>query len=136
MTDTETRGLGERWRAHPGFRWMPGMVDCEGMRVLSVRVGNPFVWNLDKGAGPMFAEQLAAPDLTDDATKGCLLAQLRELYDDEAHTLSGRYSEDRISSGWRWEYLGGSCLPGAFSTEVEAMVVALESADLVQDLID
>ena len=74
--------------ALPGWRWMPGMLDTEGRRVLAVgRDGLPCLWltrhqyavigrdYTPRGRREAWAQ--AVPDLiTDAATGGCLLAML------------------------------------------------------------
>lgn len=81
-----------------------------------------------------------APDLTDPATLGCLLARVREAYGDPS--LYVRLSDTtRQSDGVRaWEVLGwldaarspdgrgGSWRGWGYASEAEALVAALESA--------
>ena len=77
----------ERLITLPGFRWMPGMRDVEGRRF----VGAEAVAKIEHDrrmfeyCGPYgcLANCTASlPDLTDPATRGCVLAMVREAWQD------------------------------------------------------
>lgn len=154
MTYEQTE-LAKRAVACKGFRWMPGM--------LAVRVRPPvfFSEGADSSrlvgrsyrvteirestvhcAGEAFLTTLLnfAPDLSDPATLGCLLALVREAYNDPS--LYVRLSDTtRKSDGIRaWEVLGwldpqhspdgrgGSWRGWGYISEAEALVAALGAA--------
>lgn len=101
--------LAKRAVACKHWRWMPGMLIDDGTR-LSVPLPDRMLSTLD-----------VMPDLTDPATLGCLLALVREAWNDP-HLYVGR----RIV-GW------GVCRPmhgcaHRRDTEVDALVAALEAA--------
>lgn len=154
MTDEQTE-LAKRAVACRGFRWMPGM--------LAVRIQSPVFFSEGADptrlvgrsyrvtevrestvhcAGEAFLKTLLnfAPDLTDPATLGCLLALVRDVYGDPSLyvRLSGTTRE---SDGLRaWEVLGwldpqhspdgrgGSWRGWGYASEAEALVAALEAA--------
>jgi len=73
------------------------------------------------------------PDLNDAATIGCLLALVRQAWDDKGLHCAGRYSDGQ----WLWHVQGGKPHGASFRrsvctighvTEAEALVVALEAA--------
>jgi hypothetical protein len=110
----EQIALARRAVACKGFRWMPGMLTTEGMRVV-VRCFNDDNEPDDD-----------IPDLTDPATLGCLLALVREAWVD-LHMVA--HCDDRYGKTvwWlsRWGDLPRSC---ECSTEAAALVAALEAA--------
>jgi hypothetical protein len=80
MTDDEraqVADLARRAVAAPGWRWLPGMLTSTGLRVLRVdddgytvgyKESMGYIWTLGNDA---------LPDLTDAATRGCLLELIR-----------------------------------------------------------
>lgn len=71
------RSLAERAVACPGFRWMPGMVDVEGSRVIKVEGASVMVWWDDANeVWWMPAADMKPPDLEDVATLECTRAML------------------------------------------------------------
>lgn len=69
------------------------------------------------------------PDLTDPATLGCLLALVREAYDDP--TLSCREMDGRIGGPdgpFAWEFNGRIKHGWGWRSEAETLVAALEAA--------
>ena len=123
----EMEALGRRWMACKGFRWMPGMsdglwrcVEVDGDETRFVLKGRPDVWAL--------REDLRddSPDLTDPATLGCLLAQVREAY--------GCYVWTTPADDGDWWGVMVGTLPGVANwdydgaTEAEALISALEAA--------
>lgn len=104
--------LGRRALRQPGWRWLKGTVNLHG---------------------------IALPDFSDPATLGCLLALVREAWDDPSLYLAPRFERDDDGSlGTRWvvcslRHLGAIVLPGRGPagyghTEAEALVCALENA--------
>ena len=149
MTD-DMIALSRRAVACRGWRWMAGMLACDGYRML---------WCSDterEWAGPQFTQAGMAwryarihgephlPDLADPATLGCLLALVREAW--RCPTVYVRQSTTRrVSDGvLAWEVcdlwldaeacraLGvpreGSVGSWGHGSEAEALVAALESA--------
>ena len=120
-----TEDLARRAVASLHWRWMPGMLICP-------RAGDPAyrivgVWLVeerqtgtywkDPGIIPMRRDPVGLPDLTDPATLGCLLALVREAWDD-------RYLCASLSPRKLWMVDGWSL----HDTEAEALVAALEAA--------
>ena len=143
MTD-EQIALARRAAACRGWRWMPGMV----MLWLSGEVGGFSSWarpmtvssdgsiNWWEGDPPTDEvdevwQDKAIPDLTDAATLGCLLALVREAWGDHANSFANGYEEPQKM----WEVYNGRINSDDYgheiatgSTEVEALVAALEAA--------
>ncbi len=109
MTEEQIE-LAKRAVACKGWRWVPGMLTTEGMRVVV----------------PCFGDDNepddAIPDLTDPASLGCLLALVRE-----AHHEPALYVRWNAVSG-RWEVVSRYRLHNDAKTEVESLVAALEDA--------
>lgn len=129
MTEAQT-AFSRRGVACRGWRWMPGMLACDGYRML---------WCSDterEWAGPQFTQAGMAwryarihgephlPDLTDPATLGCLLALVREAWGQDDLVAF------RFGGAWCAEVTPQEAQHHAFygSTEAEALVAALESA--------
>jgi len=105
--------LAQRAVACKGWRWMPGMLAClyreDGTLMGSNRHGNP---------GPDFL-----PDLSDPATRGCLLSLVREAWGDP-HVCSGFRQFSLHPVVWvpsQDKHFSGT-------TEAEALIAALEAA--------
>ncbi len=118
----EQIALARRAVACKGFRWMPGMLTTEGMRVV-VRCFNDDNEPDDD-----------IPDLTDPATLGCLLALVREAWGAPRALVrlssNGKsfhvFDVDSVTMGGNWAaFLCGDLIP---QTEAEALVAALEAA--------
>ena len=121
MTEEQT-ALARRAVACKGFRWLPGMLDPFGRRVMCV-------WPDDLGIkwshipeNCVVRDADALPDLSDAATLGCLLALVREAWNDQRAYM-------RASFGWEWitDYCVEKWPPGG-ETEAEALVAALAAA--------
>ena len=121
MTEEQT-ALARRTVACKGFRWLPGMLDPFGRRVMCV-------WPDDLGIkwshipeNCVVRDADALPDLSDAATLGCLLALVREAWNDQRAYM-------RAGFGWEWitDYCVEKWPPGG-ETEAEALVAALEAA--------
>lgn len=123
------------------WRWMPGMKDMEGWRLYREVVGftaqdkdGKTVTGWDAIGGEWEYHQVAhfpkLPDLSDPATLGCLLILVREAWKDlTASTAATKESDGKM--GWVmdcWEPQSPLNGIGPFSTEIEALVVALEAA--------
>ena len=121
--------LARRAVACPRWRWMPGMLDAHGHRILTVdSCATPLAWAVERYGDPRiihyqpFMGDLwtrCAPVLDDAATRGCLLALVREIH---ASLQSTEYVGDSDPvNPWRWgAYRGAS--------EEAALVAALERA--------
>ena len=116
--------LARRAVACPGWRWMPGMLDTDGWRILRGEDEDAGA-SLSNAAGEMMHDRSLSlrvlPDLTDAATLGCLLALVREAWGD-ADIFGLHYHCD---GGWcveinDWHFYGDSM--------AAALVAALEAA--------
>jgi hypothetical protein len=105
--------LARRAVACKGWRWMSGMR-----------------WRTEDDRGRLDDYQPeymgrppdALPDLTDPATLGCLLACVREAWNDQ---------RAYMRAGFGWEWITDYCVerwPPGGETEAEALVAALEGA--------
>ena len=112
--------LAKRAVACKGWRWMPGMLAVEqavpGMALSTRPVRVDEYWH-EVGVW--------LPDLTDPATLGCLLALVREAWDQKSIT-------SQVVSNKKWLVIyKGFGTPNRFfygTTEVEVLVTALEVA--------
>jgi hypothetical protein len=120
--------LGKRLVACKGFAWMPGMaiVDDHGVRGYVVSVAqtlNPIVWAANiAGVSRLSAEDVieCLPDMSDPATRGCLLAVIRK-----DHSAPYAQVESDLHLGWR-VWVHDVPITDWCSTEDEAMVLAME----------
>ena len=144
--------LGKRAVDCKGWRWMPGMrrlhPEMGASRVLvpSGPQGGCHVAKEQRlAAGFRVEKDGCLPDLTDPATLGCLLALVRDAWDDEG--LAAVVASYDHKNGCQWRVIAvrhcttappfdagisASCLstPGKrYSTEAEALVAALEAAE-------
>ena len=113
MTDDVTR--------RPWWRWMAGMEDEYGCRVVCVVDGH--AWAIDQegercGLGPA-----ASPAPTDPATLGCLLALARELWGDPT---AGTWWSD-CDEVW-YVRAGPAYMTSSGPTEWSALVAACDAA--------
>ena len=77
MTDEQWIELGRRVVACKGWRWMPGMA-----WVIPPEARGIWPKHLHRGRYPVPEGVAPVPDLRDPATLGCLLALVREAWDD------------------------------------------------------
>lgn len=103
-----------RWRWMPGMRWTVRTTDDE--RLMGWGRAPEFL----KGRTPAWRSRL--PDLTDPATRGCLLALVREAYGDQ--TASPQYR----SGSWVLSAVGPAVPLVTARTEARCLVLALEHA--------
>lgn len=138
MTE-EQIALAKRAVACKGWRWMTGMLRGDGFRCTWVdederELAAP-TWcanGIEWKNGRTGSKDL--PDLTDPATLGCLLALVREAWQDRGlAAVTAAYTHER---GYQFRVVGGHHHGSAFmgmslrsyGTEAEALVAALEAA--------
>jgi len=133
--------LGKRAVACKAWRWMPGMLTLRDVRLTWAQHENtgaafgggcsdgepwPTLWGVS-GTDPLDLNG-EVPDFRDDATKGCLLALVREAWG--LPSLGTLLESDR-PGGPKWWVpqvpLGGQ--HGDCPTEAEALVAALEASN-------
>jgi len=143
MDDGQAEVLGLRLLAYPGFRWLPGMVDDKGQRVLAplhdgterLSAGFASTGDDEPPGSPDHACVLAPkphhmgwPDLRDPATMGAALHLLRERVP-EARALKVNFA-----GAWVYVRTGRAGVVNDLSepqpTEAEALVAALEAANV------
>lgn len=109
--------LARRAVACRAWRWLPGMVSSDEVRVCRVDPdGYALGWS---SSGYVYAlDSDALPDLTDPATLGCLLALVREAHGDVVW----------LHDSGIWTVRKVPDVPGGSAAEVEALIVALEGA--------
>ncbi len=119
--------LAKRAVACKGWRWMTGMLRGDGFRCTWVdederELAAP-TWcanGIEWKNGRTGSKDL--PDLTDPATLGCLLALVREAWNDaKVHVLY-------VDGLYRWECADRHNVHGSKMTEAEALIAALEAA--------
>jgi hypothetical protein len=137
MTE-EQIALARRAVACKGWRWMEGMgvVDGDGLKNRVTRVEPVDMYGDGLEVVPwemvhrlvadsccsQWREHGILPDLTDAATLGCLLALVREAWNDaKVHVLY-------VEGLYRWECADRHNVHGSGMTEAEALVDALEYA--------
>lgn len=130
MTE-EQIALARRAVACKGWRWMAGMSrlrDCPPNMVDFLKKDGRVP---ESGDDWPYEEWKVLPDLSDPATLGCLLALVREAWGDHATSFANGYEEPQdvwvVHNGrFSSDDYGHEIAKG--STEVEALVVALEAA--------
>lgn len=118
--------LAKRTVACKGWRWMAGML------IADHGAGIRFCWQEDGvlhgaanegGAWMRVHADRALPDLDDAATRGCLLALVRDLRHDPALYVHP------YGHGWRWRSNYRDC-SAIYDSEAEALVAALEACNV------
>ena len=124
------RDLAERVVACKHWRWMPGMLNTYGYRVLEVdEHGKPTRWVLGWYVFNWSAKwpSSSTPDLTDPATLGCLLALVREVWEDPQVVVICLVIDGK--GLWCPKIQASQGRAGInYETEAEALVAALEAA--------
>lgn len=124
MTNLEE--LGKRAVACKHWRWMPGMLTADGCRMLTHESTREWSACSPKGS---FCDpsQYSIPNFDDPATKGCVLALVREALGDPISGVIGEPTPD----GGRWCYMGGDAeeITPWLTSEAEALVAALKAAE-------
>lgn len=131
MTPDDLIALGKRAVVCKNWRWMRGMLRQDDYRYIGSGVWAR--WSDVHSLTTALHSPDQWPDLTDPATRGCLLTLVREAWRCVVIT-SPDYDEDELG-GQRWNVTGWRAvetvrwLPiGVGSTEAEALVAALEEA--------
>ena len=123
----ELQTLARRAVACEGWRWMPGMLARPIGGGFPLRYNNPQRGHdLPDDSGVRYI-----PDLTDPATRGCLLALVREAWD--RPMLVAYYAPLSMGQGWYVadRFCGDRDYPvveAPSGSEAEALVAALEAA--------
>ena len=123
----DTLDLARRAVACPGWRWMPGMRDTDGWRILRGEEASGGA-SLASADGELMHDRSLSlrvlPDLTDAATLGCLLALVREAWGDAAASahLVG------FTHALEWAVMSDESELATGPTEAAALVAALEAA--------
>ena len=121
----EMQVLARRAVACKRWRWMDGMRTQGGDRAqgrIDLGLEDSYSWDVDTSGYRLFDGATELPDLTDPATLGCLLALVREAWDDR-----GVYNVLRPSGIWMVFASDGNILAGS-DTEAGALVAALYGA--------
>jgi hypothetical protein len=119
--------LAKRAVASKHWRWLPGMKTQDGRRVVFIQEEQALLISSSQqlgwfGLGEADSEVL--PDLTDSATRGCVLEIIREACGD--HNLYCAYHKE----WWHvvWPEGSKSFVDTDYGkTEVEALIIALEA---------
>lgn len=122
----------ERLVTLPGFRWMPGILDTDGCRVVSVKEDGALWVCIARGDEELeweYAANMALPDLTDPATVGCIERMVQDAWNDPTVFAKA------VPSGWMIAHdcgvlqttVAGRRFP-LFPTKIECLTHALEVA--------
>jgi len=113
MTDEEADALGARLAACPKFRPLPGLRDMQGRTW-----EQSLLWR--------WTPSIDRPDLREPATKGIVLALVREAWGDPHASVW--YDSEYWQSGNRWSWHAKEHSLCDYDTEAEALVAALEAS--------
>ena len=119
--------INKRAIACSAWRWLPGMKTTEGVRVLAVDADGYCIGAMPGAHHVVEVRRNALPDLEDAATRGCLLALVREAWGEPLMSAVGYI--DHLGPRWRIDadLLGVGDMYDC-SSEIEALVEALEQA--------
>ena len=112
-----------RWTRLKGWRWMPGMagmLEADGYRVLAVTDSGEVLMD---GWGYTAA---TIPDVTDPATRGCLLALAREITGSHVHVVFADEDLYRCICRMRGDDGRWTAYSSSGPTETAALLVACE----------
>lgn len=121
----------ERLITLTGFRWMPGIRDIDGCRVLSVEEdGSVWVCGTHDGhiIDRVYGEEMSLPDLTDPATLGCIERMVQDAWNDPTMFAKS------VPGGYMLAHVSGVCMlpTGLYfpmsCTKAECLVAALAAA--------
>lgn len=121
LTDTELCSMASRAKNCRWFRWMPGMADVKGRRVIAVDddpedYKRTVARNGDQWVDVTHEEYCTGPDLSDPATKGCISELVR-----------GKVFVEQSASKERWIVTDGEAgLSLRFESHERALLCALE----------
>ena len=124
--------LAERAVACKHWRWMPGMLVMDNLRIHRVDSDGNAASYIEKSNYVAWIQRDGIPDLTDPATLGCLLALVRETWGVPQLFVESWIAID--TKRLRWSLQGHIDLRERMSgnriydTEAEALVAALEAA--------
>ena len=124
MTDEQLALARRAVACRKWWAWMPGMLDAVLGRVIAVH-DDEIVFH-DYRVADFFKIQPDSPDLTDPATRGCLLELVRQAWGDP--TASVWYDDAQWGCGDGWSYRCGVAARCQHASESEALVEALEAA--------
>lgn len=129
--DLSRRAVAAGWRWQAGTLAMSADGEDPCGRVLAVNGRMLTVPDCDCEAVELMDSERALPDFNDAATRGALLEQVRELWDDPGICVRGMLQSDGT---YHWYIIGGRAHGDAFynqgihDSETAALVAALESA--------
>lgn len=124
--------INKRAIACSAWRWMPGMKTTNGIRIIFIHAdGSLFGWH-ERDSYLVQANSESLPDLEDAATRGFLLALVREAWGEPLMSAVGYI--DHLGPRWRIDadLLGVGDMYDC-SSEIEALVEALEAAGVRAD---
>jgi len=126
VDDAHAEKLGRKASALPRFRWMSGMLGGLGSRVVGRDKGELHVIKSPYRPSWVRPQAMGWPDLRDPATKGCVLALVREKWPD-ARPLKLNFAKQWVivRTGRAGVVLDCS---DPHDTEAEALIAALEAA--------
>ena len=113
--------LNERAVMCKGWRWLPGMLTMDGVRIYAVEGDTFDGFDDDSEYNDHPVSALEWPDFTDAATRGCLLELVHHVWDDRTMSPSWVPSRQR----WRIKYKFGQFVMA--DSEAEVLVRMLEA---------